>query len=262
MPEDGLCARALAVVTTTDIDAKLAPLPEDLRDEAWADRVPLRPGRPEALVFRPAAAAKVPSAAGWHDPDQRVRIVHGLANHELQAVELVAWALLAFPQAPQRFRRGLAGLLRDEQRHCQLYITRLADWGVSLGDFPVTGYFWGKLGGMTTPLGFVVSLCLTFENASLDHMLELGDAARVAGDLASADVIARVRADEVGHVRFGWHWLAAFKRPEQSMWEAWNEACTWPLRPALGRGRHFDAESRRAVGMDEDVIERLQRAQR
>jgi len=36
---------------------------------------------------------------------------HALANHELQAIELFAWAVLAFPDTPIAFRRGLIAIL-------------------------------------------------------------------------------------------------------------------------------------------------------
>ena len=64
----------------------------------------------------------MPPIAGMRDPAQRARILHALANHELQAIELFAWALLAFPDAPLAFRRGLVAILADEQRHLALYM--------------------------------------------------------------------------------------------------------------------------------------------
>ena len=58
---------------------------------------PLRlaaPGRPANLGIVPVKRGIVPPVAGMHDPAQRARILHALANHELQAIELFAWALL------------------------------------------------------------------------------------------------------------------------------------------------------------------------
>src|SRR5439155_7886224 len=124
------------------------------------------PGRPPELAIVPGRRTRVPPIAGMRDPAQRARILHALANHELQAVELFAWALLAFPDAPLAFRRGLVAILGDEQRHFRLYEARLTAHATRFGDHPVTAHFWNKLDHLTGPLEFVCAMGLTFEAAN------------------------------------------------------------------------------------------------
>ena len=252
-----------ALVLSEDIEFKLASLPDDLEDSEPG--TPLRienPGRPGRLRIRPISEAGVPSVEGYHDPDQRGRILHSFANHELQAVELFAWALLAFPDAPADYRRGLLRILQEEQRHTKMYIARLRSLGGELGDYPVSGYFWNKTPQITTALRFVCAMSLTFENANLDHTTESAAEILKAGDEKTAAIVEQVHDDEVGHVRFGWQWLEKLKKPEQTMWEAYCENVTWPLRPALGRGRVFDPDGREAAGMDPEFINLLRESQR
>ena len=248
---------ALAVVTTEDLVRKLGAPPAGLTDEAPGP--PLRiepPGRPPGLWFQ--RRIEVPSIEGMPDPAQRPRILHALANHELQAAELFAWALLAFPDAPKEFRQGLLRILADEQRHTRMYIARVEDAGARFGDYPVNGYFWSKIESITTPLRFLCAMSLTFENANLDHTLEYEEAARRAGDAKTAAVIERVHRDEIEHVRFGWTWLQIFKQEDDSAWEAYRANLTWPLRPAKARGRTFHREPREAAGLDAELIRRLE----
>src|SRR4051812_34186634 len=204
---------ALQVLAAEDLETKLAP--PAVAIEALTDDSPGKPfrsrgpGRPPEL--RIAAAVKVPALDGMADPAQRPRILHGLANHELQAAELFAWALLAFPNAPPPFRRGLAAILVEEQRHTRMYRARLEASGAGLGDFPVHGYFWGKVGAIHSPLDFVCAMSLTFENANLDHTVDYAAAALRAKDEKTAAVIDQVHRDEIEHVRFGWRWLQLLK---------------------------------------------------
>lgn len=250
---------AHTVLLTEDLDVKLAPAPAGLRD---ADPGPAfraaAPGRPPHLRFQ---KVDVPSIEGMADPAQRPRILHALANHELQAAELFAWALLAFPETPPEFRRGLLRILDDEQRHTRMYIARVEDAGARFGDFPVHGYFWGKVETITTPLRFLCAMSLTFENANLDHTEEYAEAARRAGDSKTATVIERVHRDEIDHVRFGWIWLQIFKEKDESAWDAFRANLTWPLRPARARGRIFDREGREAAGLDPDFIRRIEQSE-
>ncbi|HEX7180222.1 MAG TPA: DUF455 family protein [Thermoanaerobaculia bacterium] len=246
---------ALAVLQSEDLDVKLAPPREELTDErpGLAFRAE-GPGRPAHLRF---AKADVPSFEGMPDPAQRPRILHGLANHELQAAELFAWALLAFPDAPPAFRQGLARILLDEQRHTRMYIARLADSGARFGDYPVNGYFWKKAESIRSPLDFICAMSLTFENANLDHTIDYAEAARRAGDPKTATVIEQVHRDEVEHVRFGWTWLQVFKEEDESAWEAYRRSLAWPLRPARARGPSFHRQGREAAGLDPEFIRRL-----
>jgi uncharacterized ferritin-like protein (DUF455 family) len=246
-----------ALLGAETLAGKLRP-PAGLTDDAPG--APARwtaPGRPPELRIAPGRQVRVPPIAGMGDPRQRARILHALANHELQAAELFAWALCAFPAAPRPFRRGLVAILADEQRHCAMYLERVAALGAALGDYPVTGHFWNKLPDIATPLEFVCAMALTFENANLDFAGDYRAAARAAGDGATADVLAAVHADEIGHVRFGWHWLAELKPAGQSMWDAYCANVRWPLGPQRARGARLDRASRRAAGLDAEFIERL-----
>jgi uncharacterized ferritin-like protein (DUF455 family) len=137
----------------------------------------------------------------------------------------------------------------------------MEDAGARFGDFPVHGYFWGKVETITTPLRFLCAMSLTFENANLDHTEEYAEAARRAGDLKTATVIERVHRDEIDHVRFGWTWLQIFKESDESAWEAFRANLTWPLRPARARGRIFDREGRVAAGLDPDFIRRIEQSE-
>ena len=248
---------ASGIVTSDTLAGKLVPPPDDLAlDDA---REPLRltaPGRPASLSIIEGRNAKVPSIAGMRDPAQRARILHALANHELQAIELFAWALLAFPDAPLAFRRGLLAILADEQRHLGLYIDRLTAHGVAFGDHPVTGHFWNKLDHLATPLAFVCAMGLTFENANLDFAGEYAAAARTCGDVATADALDRVHTDEIAHVHFGYVWLRRLSNDDDA-WRAYNANVKFPLGPRRARGATFDREARRRAGFDEAFIDAL-----
>jgi len=254
---------ALGIVTARTLEEKLTPPPAGLTDRSPGPALRLtRPGRPPELAIVPVRSAKVPRKTGMVDPAQRGRILHALANHELQAVELFAWALLAFPGADREFRRELVGQVAEEERHCRMYRDRLAALGVKLGDYPVSGYFWSKVKDFTSPLRFVCGVSLTFENANLDHAVEYARAARAAGDLETAALLECVHEDEVEHVRFGWRWLRRWKEKAQTMCDAYCANVTWPLRPALARGQMFHPEGREMAGIDPEFIRLLETSDR
>lgn len=251
---------ARARLCATSLADKLVPPPDDASDaNPEVDTLPRGPGRPADLRIA-RHPVRVPALAGMADVRQRVRILHAFANHELQAVELFAWALLAHPRAPAAYRRGLLAILADEQRHLAAYMARLSALGRPFGSLPVSGYFWTKLDGLDDPLAFVCAMCLTFENCNLDHTLDHAAAARAAGDAATADVLMAVHADEVRHVRFGLHWLDAWRAPGEDRVSAYRRSVRWPLRAALARGPVLHRDARQAAGFDPAFIACLEAA--
>jgi uncharacterized ferritin-like protein (DUF455 family) len=256
-----LGAYARSIVEATTLAGKLAPPPDDLDFDAPRAAVQLaRPGRPAELAIAAGRDARVPSVAGMRDPAQRVRILHALANHELQAIELFAWAVLAFADTPATFHRGLVAVLADEQRHLALYRERLHALGCDLGCHPVTGHFWNKLDHLATPLGFVCTMGLTFENANLDFAGDYRRAAQACGDEATAHALARVHEDEIRHVHFGYVWLRRLAAGE-SAWHAYLRAVRFPLGPRRARGATFDRDARVRAGLDDEFIAGLEAAQ-
>ncbi len=248
-------AFAERIVLGDTLADKLAVPPD--HDEPGAALRLAQPGRPPELAIRPGREARVPPIAGMPDPAQRARILHALANHELQAIELFAWALLAYPDAPAAFRRGLVQILVEEQRHMQLYIARLAALGTAFGDHAVTGHFWNKLDHLATPIDFVCAMGLTFENANLDFAGEYERAARACGDLATADALAQVHADEIRHVHFGYVWLKRFAG-DREPWDAYLAHVQFPLGPRRARGATFDRAARVEAGFDAAFIDKLE----
>ena len=223
-----------------------------------AERIAL-PARPESLRFcQPRQAPPMPHLLSLGEPRRRGIAHHIMANHELQALEVMACVLRAFPEAPTEFRLGLARVMCDEQRHTRLHAERGAELGVPFGSLPVNGYFWIKAQEFAEVLDYLAGLPLTFEGGNLDHTLEFEAAFREAGDTRGGDIMRAIHHDEIEHVAFGWRWLQRLKPAGQSEWDAYVAHLHWPLRPSKSRGRVFHREPRQAAGLSPEFIARLE----
>ena len=256
------------ILCATTLEEKLIDPPGGrLTDErpgaAWDSVV--EPGRPAELRFKPSGSDKAGTAGkaefpGLHGLDTeagRGKVLHFFANHELLATELMALALLRFPDAPPAFRRGVLHTLREEQEHVRLYLDRMKACGVAFGELPVSGYFWRSVSPMRQPMDFVTGLSLTFEQANLDFARVFSRGFAEAGDLETAALLRRILHDEIGHVAHGLKWFRQWKDPNSSDWDAFCGALRFPLSPQRAKGVEFNAEARRAAGLEPEFIAQL-----
>lgn len=247
------------VLLTCELSVKLRRPASRWTDERPGPgrRIPA-PKRPAQLQFAARRTAPaMPKAVALRDPSKRAVAHHIMANHELQALEVMAMTLLAFPNAPGKFRTGLADIMLDEQRHTRLHIQRSAELGLTFGDLPVNGYIWTRAMDYTTVLEYICGLPLVFENGNLDHTAEFERYFIDAGDRRSAAIMRAIQRDEIRHVAFGMDWLRMLKPPEQSDFATWEANLKWPLRPSKARGREFDEAPRRQAGMNQEFIDEL-----
>jgi uncharacterized ferritin-like protein (DUF455 family) len=255
-PEPGTVERwAWDYVRATSLAHKLEPPP---RPDRWEARPVARrlegPGRPPEL--RPVARPpKTPKPGALVDPEKRARLMHTFFHHELQAAELMCWALLAFPDTPRAFRRGLLRIGDDEVRHMRLYAAHLERLGHPVGRFGVRDWFWERVPACRRPLDFVALLGIGFEGANLDHTARFAAQFRAAGDPEGARLQERVGAEEIPHVRFAIRWFAEWAGPLE--WERWLEALPPPLTPIVMRGRPLDRAARRRAGMPDAFVDAL-----
>jgi len=242
------------------LDTKVRRIDEPLTDEQPGDALRVQtPTRPTNLQFAARRKAPaMPKSESLKDPKKRAIAHHVMANHELQALEVMAMVLLAFPDAPSNFRMGMSKIMLDEQRHTRMHAQRCRELGLSFGDLPVNGWIWNKAQEYQTTLEYVAGLPLVFEGANLDHTVEFEQYFMAAGDRRSAAIMRAIHKDEIHHVEFGLQWLRNFKNPDDSDWDAWISALHWPIRPSKARGELFQSEARRQAGLTDDFIERLQ----
>ncbi len=182
-----------------------------------------------------------------------------MANHELQALEVMGWTLLAFPEAPAEFRLGIARVMADEQKHTRMHIERAQKLGVEFGSLPVNCYIWRKAMTLQSVLEYVACLPLVFEGETSITPSSWPRRSRQPVT-RGAQLMRIIHHDEIEHVRFGLEWLRRLKPAHVTDWEAFEQALHCPLRPSKSRGRVFQRQARLDAGMDADFVDRLEAA--
>lgn len=213
---------------------------------------PVRP--PHMQLKKRSKQEKLPSFQDLGKEDNRAICLHRFAGHELLAVEIMAHALLAFPDAPKAFRRGVAHTLIEEQGHVQLYTNRMKEMGLQFGDLPLYRHFWNHVPYLTCPARYVSIMSLTFEMANLDFAPLYKKYFDHFEDEKSAALMNQIILDEIHHVSFGFRWLNRFQQADNS-WDFWVSQLSPTLNPKRATGFVLNEENRRKAGIPEEWIQ-------
>lgn len=246
---------AAAYIASTDLAYKLAPPPVP---EIWATAFqPLRvlaPGRPPELVAA-TRRMKAPKPGALIHAAKRALLLHGFLHHELQAAELMCWAILAFPCAPLAFRRGLLKIAHDELRHMAMYRAHLSTLGYAYGAFEVNDWFWTRVPLAVDAASFLATLGVGLEGGNLDHAPRFAAALLAAGDAEAARIEAQIGREEIPHCAFALHWLAELAGKDD--FDTWRSRLVPPLTPLMMRGDPVNADDRARAGYSPEFIAAL-----
>jgi len=249
---------ALHILSATTLEDKLIT-PDILTDENPGEPLIFNvPSRPSHMQFtRHSKEEKLPTFKDHHSKDNRAICLHRFCGHELLAVEMMAYALLAFPNAPKAFRKGVAHTLMEEQEHVRLYRARLNAMGLEFGDLPLYKHFWKHVPDLTTPQTYLSALSLTFEMANLDFAPLYRDSFNRHGDLESSALMQRIVDDEIGHVAFGVGWLNKMNTDKKDPFSFYLESLPPLLTAKRAKGFVYQQELREKARVPKEWIEKL-----
>ncbi|MBL8859823.1 MAG: DUF455 family protein [Planctomycetes bacterium] len=239
-----------------------SPTPDTALESAWdpaasACRI-AQPGRPPEWTIT-TRSGSTPRGQALRDPAARAKLLHRFVHHELQAAELFAWAVLAFPETPRAFRTGLVRLCREELAHLELYLNHMRALGFDFGAEPVRDWFWERVPTCVDAAAFVALQGIGLEGANLEHSARFALQFRAAGDEAGARILERVERDEIAHVAFARQWFERFTgRP--LTFDAWCAHLPAPLTPSVLQGRPINRAARLAAGLDDAFLDKLSAA--
>ena len=252
------------VLYSPDLESKLlAPISGILdshTNSAWPFLTPALPARTPGLTLdrsKKTGENTFPTRSKLSDGRARGLVLHFFANHELLALELMAVALLKWPDAPEGFRRGLVQTMAEEQNHMRLYLDRMRDLGVEFGEANLNGFFWKCMKDLASPMEFAAAMSMTFEQANLDFALHYERLFREENDQLSAAIMRQVRLEEIGHVKHGVTWFERWRPKCERLFKEWQEILHFPMTPARAKGITFDREGRLAAGLPADYIDEL-----
>ncbi len=137
----------------------------------------------------------------------QARLVHDLANIELQAMELALRSLYEFTDAPFSFRQELAVLAQAESEHLKLCLQTLRLLGYEWGHWPVHVALWQSVSEKDTLLERVFIVHRYLEASGLDAGESI--LIRLSGvpDKRIQKIVEHIIREEVGHVEFGSRWF-------------------------------------------------------
>ena len=237
---------------------------EDSHMGAETFQTPVVPTRPKGLeLSRPQLGLRsndkqhFPSRSSLSNERARGLVLHFFANHELLALELMAVALLKWPNAPEGFRQGLVRTMQEEQSHMRLYLQRMHELGVEFGETRLNSFFWDCLKDLKSPAEFAAAMAMTFEQANIDFALHYENIFEQEGDAISAAIMRQVREEEIGHVKHGVVWFERWRPKAESLFKEWQNHLTFPMTPARAKGITFDRDGRFRAGLPPEFIDEL-----
>jgi uncharacterized ferritin-like protein (DUF455 family) len=201
--------------------------------------------------------AKFPNKEHLKTNEGKKKAIHFFANHELLAIEMMAQAILLYPDCDVLELKKLIITLGDEQKHFRMYRNLINDFGGDFGDYPVNSFFWTQMLNVSSFDEFYALVAVTFEQANLDFAKYYESLFRSMGDIKCADVLKVVYEDEISHVARGRMCLEKELKSNQTLWDYYLSVLPGNITPSRAKGMVFDIAGREKAGLGDHFIENL-----
>ncbi len=211
-----------------------------------------------------------PAKPKLSSPDGQGRLLHDVANIELQAMELAVRTLGEYPEAPVAFREELADLAVQEAKHLRLCLDALDELQRPWGTWPIHLGLWEQTpvkktasspiketAGRTNLIERVFVVHRYMEGSGLDAGSAILTRLTGVGPTPAQGILKLIVREEVEHVAFGTKWYRQLCRSEGLD----PDGCFVELLPmamaSSQRTEKLDLELRRSAGFSELELQSL-----
>jgi uncharacterized ferritin-like protein (DUF455 family) len=201
---------------------------------------------------------KFPKVVNFYCDKNKAIALSSFANHELQAIEVMAFALLKFSHISKQQKIEIYQTICEEQKHFQLYCKRIVDLGYQFGDFPLNNFFIKSFSSLGSIDEYYALMALTFETANLDFLIYYRNVFKELGDDKTCEVMDVVYKDEIKHVAIGNSNLTKSilnLKEEKTLWSYYLELLPVQVTPSRSKGKNISIESRLLAGLDQSFID-------
>ena len=163
---------------------------------------PGKPERPRLVEARNLARRGVGTQQG------RAAFLHAIAHIEFNAINLAWDAVYRFDGMPDEYYSDFVATADDEARHFLMLQKRLAEIGVSYGDFDAHNGLW-EMAEKTAHscLERMALVPRVLEARGLDVTPHMIEKLRHEGDTESVEILQTILKEEVAHVAAGTRWF-------------------------------------------------------
>lgn len=240
----------------SDIFQKLASIDESCHKAmmGWIKEVPLVPAR-DAQVLH---VREHPPKKSLLYPEGQARLLHDLANIELQAMELGLRTLVEFPDAPKIFREQLVDITLSEATHLKLCLDGIERLGFKWGDWPVHVALWNATDVEDSLLDRILIVHRYLEGSGLDAGASIMNKLVSTNATLVTPIMKRIFEDEIGHVQFGSHWYKeSCKQLEIDPEIDFSERLQKISHKIPNRLEKINPEARKKAGFDDHEVKAL-----
>ena len=247
------------LLTTRDVWSKLEQVDESLERALVSPQsleVPELPGRDITYLPINLLSGKI----GISSEEGQQKLLHDLANIELQAMELGLRTLIEFSWAPEEFRQQLVTIVKEEAKHLKMCLQGIEHLGGHWGKWPVHLGLWAAPHKKDSLLERVFIVHSYLEGSGLDA----GDTIlrRLSGFKSSVvqEVVKVIVDEEVGHVDFGSRWYKEFCQKQNVDEKIFFQRLLKKLMVRHPRKDKICTPLRKESGFDLDEIQWLEEA--
>lgn len=244
------------VMLTSSIDEKISNLETHVHRALLGHMfcIPHRPERDIEVWQR----GRHPVKKGLSFVEGQARLLHDIANIELQAMELALRTLCEYPDADKAFREQLAELTLSEGQHLKMCLQGLRSLGYEWGHWPIHLALWNAVSVTDSLIDRVFIVHRYLEGSGLDSGKNLIERFSQVPPNQTAEIMKVISKEELGHVQFGSFWYREFCKHQKVDADETFKHLLRDLLPRLPkRMEPINIELRREAHFNDSEIEEL-----